>query len=60
MLNSGYNKLELQYDPQLPLITPYPENKKSLFILLLKRLKKKNNNSNDSYLIASIFFCWLY
>ena len=54
MLNSGYNKLELQYDPQLPLITPYPENKELVYPLIEKA--KKNNNSNDSYLIASIFF----
>ena len=31
MLNSGYNKLELQYDPQLPLITPYPKHGAALF-----------------------------
>ncbi|HGD3320211.1 TPA: tetratricopeptide repeat protein [Proteus mirabilis] len=54
MLSSGYNKLELQYDPQLPLITPYPENKELVYPLIDKA--KKNNNSNDSYLIASIFF----
>lgn len=54
MLISGYNKLELRYNPQLPFIAPYPENKKLVFSLIEKA--KKNNNANDSYLIASIFF----
>ncbi|EOE6838644.1 hypothetical protein [Proteus mirabilis] len=39
MLSSGYNKLELQYDPPLPLITPYPENKELVYPLIEKAKK---------------------
>lgn len=39
MLISGYNKVELRYNPQLPFIAPYPENKKLVFSLIEKAKK---------------------